>query len=409
DVLSRVDRRPKISAWHWDRQFGAASFLRHARLGRGSSEPGSVIGAGIFLSSEPVIRDDSPPVAVAGAPGPGWDVEAYRDDMLVHSAQTDSTGRYTIAIPVSPGSHRLTVAAYGPAGEHRFTNRHMSATENALVTHSGAYDLAIGRCEVAACDYAAETMLRYAPFSSVTAGTGLRFTTRSHRMVIEPSLLLATHPRDDINASVRHAGAATRADVSYAPSPMFDASFTYANTQLASTTTLSPVRYSDATASAIWRVPAAGYSAGATLTSAAYGLTDTRRLRVFLSLPLGSLYIRPFIDVARQSNTPVSFDRGLFAESPIPFLLPTGSRIRAGLATSGVGDNQLTITAPFLRSGKFEFGIECPAGDGSPRLVLALNMITRAARYEGRSTSGANGSTVHAFSGSLTLASRAHT
>src|SRR6185312_15288373 len=332
-----------------------------------------------------VIHDDAPPVTLAGVTGPGWDVEAYRDGVLVYSARTDSTGTYAISMPTSRGSNRLTVTAYGTAGEERSVTRFVSVADNALPVRTAAYNVAIGRCEITTCDYAAESTLRYAPFMRVTTGAGLRVSTGSHRTMIEPALLLATHLRDDLNASFRYASASTNADLRYAPSPMFDAFVTYANRRLASMSALFPVRYSSATASAIWRIAGSGYAASATLSVAGYGLTDTQRLRLFMSLPLGSLYLSPFIDVARQFNgASTSTGRGLFAESPIPILFPIGSRLRSGFATGGARDNYITISAPFARSGRLDVGVEWPASPAPPRLTVSLDMLTRAARYETR-------------------------
>ncbi|HXF25402.1 MAG TPA: hypothetical protein VN602_12815, partial [Gemmatimonadaceae bacterium] len=407
DVLSPVNRRPAIVAWHWDREL-AGTLLRYARVGRVPLGDGSAIGDGIFLSSQPLMHDDTPSVTITGATGPGWDVEAYRDGMLVYSGRTDSTGSYAISMPTTRGSNRLTVSAYGTMGEERSLTRYVSVADNALPARTAAYDFAIARCEITACNYAAESTLRYAPFMRVTTGAGLRLSTGSRRTMIEPSLLLTTRLRDDLNASFRYATASTNADLRYAPSPMFDAFVTYANRRLASVSALFPVRYSNATASAIWRITGAGYAASATLAVAGYGLTDTQRLRLFMSLPLGSLYLRPFIDVARQLNgASTSSGRGLFAESPIPFLFPIGSRIRSGFATGGAGDNYITISAPIARSGRLDVGVEWPASPAAPRLTVSLDMLTRAARYETRSTAGSNGSTVHSLSGSLVLASSA--
>ena len=408
DLLSLVDRRPAIVAWHWDREL-VGTLLRYARVGRVPLGDGSAIGDGLFLSSQPIIHDDAPPVILAGATGPGWDVEAYRDGVLVYSGRTDTTGTYAISMPTSRGSNRLTVSAYGTAGEERSVTRYVSVPDNALPTRTGAYNVAVGHCEITTCDYAAESTLRYAPSPRVTTGAGLRISTGSHRTMIEPSLLLTTHLRDDLNASFRYATASTNADLRYAPSPMFDAFVTYASRRLASMSALFPVRYSNATASAIWRISGAGYAASATLSVAGYGLTNTQRLRLFMSLPLGSLYLRPFIDVARQFNgASTSTGRGLFAESPIPILFPIGSRLRSGFATGGSGDNYIRISAPFARSGRLDVGVEWPPSPASPRLTVSLDMLTRAARYETRSTAGSNGSTVHSLSGSLVLMSSAH-
>ncbi len=408
DMLTPVNHHPAILAWHWDREL-AGTLLRYARVGRVPLGDGSAIGDGLFLSNQPVIHDDAPPVTLAGATGPGWDVEAYRDGVLVYSGRTDSTGRYAISLPTSRGSNRLTISAYGTAGEERSVTRYVSVADNALPARTAAYNVAIGRCAITTCDYAAESTLRYAPFLRVTTGAGLRVSTGAHRTMIEPSLLVTTHLRDDLNVSFRFASASTNADLRYAPSPMFDAFVTYANRRLASMSALFPVRYSNATASAIWRITGAGYAASATLSVAGYGLTDTQRLRLFMSLPLGFLYLRPFIDVARQFNgASTANGRGLFAESPVPFPFPIGSRLRAGFATGGAGDNYITISAPFARSGRLDVGVEWPPSPASPRLTVSLDMLTRAARYEARSTAGSNGSTVHSLSGSLVLMSSAH-
>ena len=412
DVLRSARHRPEISAWYWDRESSGARFVRYARLGRISSVRGSVIGTGFLLSSEPTIREsDTPRMLLAGTPGRDWDVEAYRDGLLVYSGQTDSAGSYAISVPTLRGSNSLTVAAYGPAGERRSATRYVLISDNTLPAHVGAYDVAVGRCMDSGCDYAAESTVRYAPIASITAGAGLRIgTVGLRRSGFEPSLLLSTHLHDDLNTSLRYAYNALNADMRYNPSPAFGASLTYAGTRTASMSTMLPARYSSTTASAIWRLPATGYAASATLALAGYRLTDTRRLYLAMSLPLGPLFLRPSVDVARQVTVAsTSFGRGLYAESSTPSLLPIGSRVRARYTTTGTGDNYVTLAIPFTHSGQFEIGAEWTANSPSPRLTMSMNMITRAVRYDARSTGGVNGAPAHSLSGSLMIVPGART
>ncbi|HSU96137.1 MAG TPA: hypothetical protein VLI40_02855, partial [Gemmatimonadaceae bacterium] len=328
DVLRAAKQRPGIAAWHWDREFPRAAFLRYARVGRIPYSSNSAIGAGLFLSSDPPSRDDTPPVTLVGMLGPDSDMEVYRDDLLVYSGETDSFGSYRIPVPASLGSHRITVMSYGPGGEQRSATRYVSVSANTLAAHATAYDVAIGRCASTACDHAVETMVRYAPAERLTAGAGLRIATGvQQRARVQPSVLLATRLRDDLNASLGYAREATSAGLQYAPAQAFDASLMYASTRANSTSPTPPVRHATMGASAILRIPHTGYSASAALTLAGYELGDTRRLDFAISLPVGFLYLRPFIDAAHQFNaTSPSLERGVYAEGPIPFWLPIGSR-----------------------------------------------------------------------------------
>jgi hypothetical protein len=404
DVLRAAKQRTGVPAWHWDREFPRAAFLRYARVGHLPYSRNSVIGAGLFLSSDPASRDDPPPVTLAGMLGPDADIEVYRDDLLVYSGETDSFGGYRIPIPASLGSHRITVMSYGTGGEQFSVTRYVSVSANTLASHATAYDVAIGRCASTACDHAVETMVRYAPAERVTAGAGLRIATGVQRARVQPSLLVATHLRDDLNASLRYAREATSAGLQYAPAQALDASLMYASTRVNSTSQTLPVRRATMGASAILRIPHTGYSASAALAFAGYELGDTGRLDVAISLPVGFLYLRPFIDVAHQRNaTSPSLERGTYAEGPIPFWLPIGSRFRATVATAGAGGSDITIAAPLMRSGQIEVGAVWASNSAAPRFTMSVNVLARAARYWTRSTSGSDGTTTHSLSGSLTL------
>jgi hypothetical protein len=408
DMLMARNQRPGISGWYWDRELSGTSLPRYVRVGHTPYTYGSVLGTGIFLSSVSAIHDDNAaPIPLAGTLGRGWDIEVYHDDLLAYSGQTDATGRYAIAVPMGRGSNRITVKSYGPDGEQRSATRYVSVADNTLPAHVGAYDIAIGRCANRICDFAVESTIRYAPGERITSGAGLSVTTGLSGTRVEPSMLMVTRLRDDLNASFRYSRQATSADLRYAPSPALDASITYAGTRLTTTTEILPARHENVTAVAVWRIPRTPYAASAMLALTGHEPTDTRRLNVSLSLPFRSIYLRPFADVTRQLGAK-SLAHGVYVESPISSWLPLGSRVRVAVATAAAGGNYTTIAVPLTHSGQLQIGAAWLARSAAPRLTMSLNLVMRAARYDARSTNGSGGTTVHALSGSLMITPAAH-
>ena len=404
DAVNSGGQHSRIAAWSWRREFARVPFLRSVRVATDYQRRGSVIGDGVVLSSEPGTRAAAP-ILLTGILGPGWEFEAYRDNLLIYSGTADSVGNYAISIPAAYGANRLTIVGYGPADEQRSTTRYISAVDDMLPVHTTAYETAIGRCVNMICKYAVEATARYAPFTHLTTGVGMSARAGTHQNRYEPSFLLVARLRDDLNASLHHASSATDADVQYAPSSAFDAEFAYRSTRITGAPSISPTRFSSATANAVWRAPGTGYAANASLSFSGYRLGNTRQLNMAASLPLGSFYFRPFAELGRQRGAaPTPLEYGLYVESSMPFL-PSGTQFRSALGTSDMEDDYLTVAVPFQRSNQLEMGVEWSGVSRTPRLVIAVNVVARATRYSARSANASRASIVQSLSGSLTLRS----
>ncbi|HEY5085895.1 MAG TPA: hypothetical protein VII66_00925, partial [Gemmatimonadaceae bacterium] len=131
-------RTSGASALSWERDWPERLMLRHVRIGSLRRQRGSVIGGGVFISSEPSARTDSAePLLLTGALGKGWEVEAYRDQVLTYAGLADSIGGYAIAIPASRGTSRVTIEAHGPLEEQRVINRYITLGYDMVAAGTG--------------------------------------------------------------------------------------------------------------------------------------------------------------------------------------------------------------------------------------------------------------------------------
>ncbi|MFI5239451.1 MAG: hypothetical protein ACHQQP_06540, partial [Gemmatimonadales bacterium] len=190
------------STFLWQRSWIEKPLLRDVRVGM-VPLAGMVMGQGVYISSQLPNRDDATtPIVLSGNTAPGWQLEVYRDDILIYTGLADSTGRYSIAVPSFRGINRLVVVAYGARGEKRTTTRYVTIGDSMIRRGTGAFDLAFGRCADADCSYAAQLDLRYAPFTSVTVGAGIGSLYNRGNPLLEPSALVAFRLHDDINAGI---------------------------------------------------------------------------------------------------------------------------------------------------------------------------------------------------------------
>ncbi len=85
-----------------------------------------IVGAGGYergakVSNEPVNRaHEYDHTYFEGSLSPGWDVEVYRNDVLLRNQQVGADGRYSFEeIPLYYGTNDFTLKFYGPQGEER--------------------------------------------------------------------------------------------------------------------------------------------------------------------------------------------------------------------------------------------------------------------------------------------------
>ena len=389
----------------WQRDWPEWATLRHVRIGSIPLTGNSRIGTGVFMSTSTVARGDSvEPIRLVGALGRGWEVEAYRDDILVYTGLADSIGAYAVTIPASHGTNRLAIIAHGPYDEQRIINRYVSIGDDMIPARTAAYDMSVGRCEVAGCDYGAELSARYSPLAYITTGVNLSALFASGEHTLEPAVLLAARVHDDVNAAARYGRDGASADFRFAPSPVFETMARYRSTPVNVRLASTGARRSNAILNTIWR-PRADRTITASLGLSGVRITDEQRLRIGSSLLLRSTYIRPSVSVVRTVGARSAIlSYGVYAESAIPFTQAIGARWRGGLGDANSGDTFLALAMPFARLARVEVGAEWHSGARWPLLTMSMSMITPVVRYEARSVTGITSTTaIHVLSGSVIL------
>lgn len=401
-----------LENWLWEREFVQGSPVRVVRIGTSAPVGESVIGTGIFLSSRPRFHADSiAPVTITGTLGPGWAIDAYRNAMLMRSAQSDSSGSYAASVPLLRGANRLTVVAYGPDGERRTVHRYVLVDDNLLAPGTASYDFAVGRCTALACSYAAELSARYAPSGAITIGSGFTATTGPSGRFVAPHVSLATRIGDGINSSVRFTHDNTTASLHYAPSPAFDLFVDYRNVVPGAVSRSAAGRFATTVANAIWRLGQSGYSANATLDVAGGTLSNRRRLLAGLSMPLGQVYLHPVAALVRSAGmTGYSITGGLYAESGATvLLLPAGSYIRASTGPAAGGWSYVSLSVPVVNLGRVEMGMQWPVAGRTPRMIFSVSLAARSTRYDARSVdAGGRQLSLQSLTGSVTLSADQH-
>jgi hypothetical protein len=401
--VGRYSAPPTIS---WKRSWPELPLLRDVRVGSVPLAHGAP-GTGLFMSSMPPAGDyRMEPLTYSGMLQPGWDIEAYHDGILMYAGLTDSVGNYTVNIPASRGINRITLAAHGPHNELRVINRYVSIGSDMLRAGTGAYNMSLGHCAAPHCDYSGDFSARYAPLSYLTIGAGVSDILNAGVHTVRPSALFATRVGDDINAAASLEPGDTGGNLRYAPSEKFEAAVAYRTMTYTVGENVPLIHQSSAVFSAIWRRHGSqALTARADLSGR--NVTDDQRLLIGSSLSVGAVYIHPFVSVTRRLDTEFTvLDYGGYAESSIPFLLPRGSRIRGGFGDALLGDTFLTVAIPFARVGRIEMGGEWPGGMHAPQLTMSLSLISRAVRYDARSSAPGSklAATTHTLSGSIVLA-----
>jgi hypothetical protein len=409
--LSRAPRALiRRSAGSWQRDWPDRSWFRHLAIGRIRPTRGPAIATGILISTETSVRGrEVDPVSVAGALGPGWEIEAYRDGVLIYAGLANSFGAFAVAMPAYHGSNSFIIAAHGPFEEQRTISRYVSIGDELLPARTGALDASIGRCELGACDFGANVSARYAPTTRLTAGAGVTATSITRRLQFLPSTLLAARLGDDLNAVARYSRSDASAEVRYSPSPSFDLIASYGSHLLGEQSVTGVLRQSGAILNGVWR-PQSNRAISGTLAVLGRGLAGEQRLCVGSFLSIASLYLRPFASLERRAaNGPVVPGYGWVAESLVPFLLPDGTRIRGTIAGATSGDRSLALTIPITRVGRIEVNAQWVTAVRVPQVTMTMSIDTRTARYQARSvTSSATSSLRHALSGSLMLSAQSH-
>lgn len=113
DVLQQSGR------WRWT--FPEGSWLTQTDVSIQSAPTYTRITApvaGFSISNAPLVfRKSFGTYTLQGKTEPGWEVEAYVNDVLIDYTTADANGEYTFSIPMIYGSTRVVLRKYGPWGE----------------------------------------------------------------------------------------------------------------------------------------------------------------------------------------------------------------------------------------------------------------------------------------------------
>lgn len=364
-----------------------------------------VPAAGISISSESPTGDENPDsIFLSGNAAPGWQVEVFRNEMLIDAGLTDAAGNYRVSVPVFRGVNRLTVSSFGPRGEQRVSSRYVSIGESMIRRGTGTYDLAVGRCTGALCQYAAQLTARYAPFGNVTVGGGLvdLYTAGEHH--VDPSWLVAARLRDDVNASIHFSDRGITSQMQYAPAAAFDVTAAYQTTNPPPESANGTPARQTARIAAVWRPDGLSPISATFDYAGPPGGGSQRRLRIASPVSLGRAYIRPFATLSatrRSRSTKLRF--GAYAESTIPLLVP-GIRMRVMFDDPFSGARSLLATFPIARLAQLDAGVAWIPDRRMPELTASVHMMTHAMRYDAQAVaSGPSTSTTQSVSGSVWL------
>lgn len=98
---------------------------------------------GLLVSNYPLGRSNQLNGTVIEGPLPnGWDVELYRDDVLIDYRRTGTTGRYEFKyLPLANGANHYKLVFYGPHGERKEETRTFNTNEAVVPKGQNYYRL----------------------------------------------------------------------------------------------------------------------------------------------------------------------------------------------------------------------------------------------------------------------------
>ena len=124
--------------------------IRQLRLGDVSAPSPNLVGGsnggvGVVVSSNPVKRNvNFDEVVIEGVSTPGWDIELYRNEILIEFAKVNNNGIYRFDnVALLTGNNIFRVMLYGPQGEVEERVETYSIGGNLLSPGTTEYDAAI--------------------------------------------------------------------------------------------------------------------------------------------------------------------------------------------------------------------------------------------------------------------------
>ena len=203
----------------WTGVWTAGRWLRQIRLGDGTSTgPRLRTLRGFAITNAPYIRPSVIGVAPYGAqlePGGGWSIEAYRGTELLGFDSVDTSGRFTMPLPVRYGENPVDFVAYGPVGEIREFNQTYRVVSELLPAGRFEYGASLGSCRSPLCAATGNVDVRYGVTARWTVQAGLDQFWRRDTVsdLSHPYLSLAANPRnawavtlDGVGAALAHGG-----------------------------------------------------------------------------------------------------------------------------------------------------------------------------------------------------------
>lgn len=150
-------------------------WLRQVRIGDGlgsGQTPRSI--RGLYVTNAPYLRPSLiTDIAYAGHLPPGWQLEAYRNGVLVGVDSVRADGTYSVELPVLYGENPVDFVAYGPYGERREFSRKYLVPSALLPSGRVEYGVSGGECRFDMCDAAANLDLRAGVSRKWTLGGGM--------------------------------------------------------------------------------------------------------------------------------------------------------------------------------------------------------------------------------------------
>lgn len=100
----------------------------------------ATLGTGVYVSNAPPTRAAAfDRIVLAGELPDGWDVELYRNDVLIDYRRADGSGKYTFDdVVLYYGDNELRLVFYGPRGEE-FVEEHSYPVSELLIPEGEAY------------------------------------------------------------------------------------------------------------------------------------------------------------------------------------------------------------------------------------------------------------------------------
>lgn len=411
DLSLDLSRRRSTShvdyALSWQQDTPSRAWLAHVRAGRVELRRGSVPVYGVNLSSRSLFRaEPTPPILLDRAIANAGEVQVLRNGSLIYDDIPDAAGNAEVLIPSERGVNSLVVTTFEPSGDEHITRRYVSIDEGSLPAHTGSYELILGRCAESHCRYASEFSASVAPISRATIGFLISTLSRADTTLTASRLVLITHLRDDLNATLTYGSGDAALNLRFAPSPDLDLAISHALASVQLEGSSVAPRRSRTVATASWRADSK-YAASASIDLSGIHGSDERRIRIASSAALGAVYLRPFATLTRAPGISPLTEYGIHGESPLSVLAP-GARIRVGASTSSSRNAFLGASFSFAHSARLDARVDW-SGSHTPRIELSIAVTSRTVRYETRSVASHDASvTTSSVSGSITAGADRH-